>query len=167
MNNTDKRGVTNIEPSDIIFHPIHFLSLGLGSGLSPFAPGTAGTLLAVLIYIPLATLPLWGYIAVLILGSLIGVYLCQKTTDRLGVKDHPAIVWDEFLGYWLTMLLAPEGWEWIVVGFILFRLFDIWKPWPISVIDHKVKGGLGIMLDDLLAGAYALVILQLSYYFIS
>ena len=167
MNNTDKRGVTNIEPSDIIFHPIHFLSLGLGSGLSPFAPGTAGTLLAVLIYIPLATLPLWGYIAVLILGSLFGVYLCQKTTDRLGVKDHPAIVWDEFLGYWLTMLLAPEGWEWILVGFILFRLFDIWKPWPISVIDHKVKGGLGIMLDDLLAGAYALVILQLSFYFIS
>ena len=167
MNNTDKRGVKNIEPSDIIFHPVHFLSLGLGSGLLPFAPGTAGTLLAVLIYIPLATLPLWGYIAVLILGSLLGVYLCQKTTDRLGVKDHPAIVWDEFLGYWVTMLLAPEGWEWILVGFILFRLFDIWKPWPISVIDHKVKGGLGIMLDDLLAGAYALVILQLSYYFIS
>jgi len=153
-----------IQPRDIIFHPVHFLSLGLGSGLSPFAPGTAGTVIAVLLYIPLSTLSLWNYIAVLIVGSLVGIYLCQRTSDRLGVKDHPAIVWDEFLGYWLTMLLAPEGWMWIIIGFILFRLFDIWKPWPIRVIDHKVEGGLGIMLDDLLAGAYAFAILQLIYY---
>lgn len=159
MNKSEK-----IQPRDIIFHPVHFLSLGLGSGLSPFAPGTAGTVIAVLLYIPLSTLSLWNYIAVLIVGSLVGIYLCQRTSDRLGVKDHPAIVWDEFLGYWLTMLLAPEGWMWIIIGFILFRLFDIWKPWPIRVIDHKVEGGLGIMLDDLLAGAYAFAILQLIYY---
>lgn len=162
MNNNNK-----LQPRDIIFHPIHFLSLGLGSGLSPFAPGTAGTLLAVLIYLPLSTLPLWIYVAVLIVGSLLGIVLCQKTTDKLAVKDHPAIVWDEFLGFWLTMLMAPDGWLWIIVGFVLFRLFDIWKPWPIRVIDHKVEGGLGIMLDDLLAGAYALVLLQLSFYFVS
>jgi len=154
------------KPSDIIFHPIHFLSLGLGSGLSPFAPGTAGTLVAILLYIPLATLQLWGHIAVLILGSLIGIILCEKTSNELGGHDHPAIVWDEFLGYWLTMLFAPTGWIWIVIGFVLFRLFDIWKPWPISVIDHKVKGGFGIMLDDLVAGAYALVVLQLLNYYI-
>ncbi|MDH5395284.1 MAG: phosphatidylglycerophosphatase A [Gammaproteobacteria bacterium] len=153
-----------VKPRDIIFHPVHFLSLGLGSGLSPFAPGTAGTLVAVLLYIPLSMLPLWGYVVILITGSLIGIYLCQETTDRLGVKDHPAIVWDEFLGYWLTMFMAPAGWIWIVAGFLLFRLFDIWKPWPVSVIDHKVRGGLGIMLDDLFAGAYALVILQLINY---
>jgi len=153
-----------IKPGDIILHPVHFLSLGLGSGLSPFAPGTAGTVIAVLLYIPLSYLSLWNYIAVLIVASLAGIYLCQKTSDSLGVKDHPAIVWDEFLGYWLTMLLAPEGWVWIVLGFILFRLFDIWKPWPIRVIDHKVEGGLGIMLDDLLAGAYAFTILQLIHY---
>ena len=155
-----------IKPGDIIFHPIHFLSLGLGSGLVPFAPGTAGTLLAVLIYLPLSMLNLWAYVGVLIIGSVLGIFLCQRTTNRLGVKDHPAIVWDEFLGYWLTMLMAPDGWVWIIVGFLLFRLFDIWKPWPIRVIDHKVEGGLGIMLDDLLAGAYALVILQLIHYYV-
>ena len=156
----------NVKPADIIFHPVHFLSLGLGSGLSPFAPGTAGTLVAVLLYLPLSLLPLSLYAAVLVFGSLLGIFLCQKTTDRLGVKDHPAIVWDEFLGYWLTMLMAPAGWVWIVAGFILFRLFDIWKPWPISVIDRKVEGGFGIMLDDLVAGAYALVILQLIHYYL-
>lgn len=154
----------NLKPRDIIFHPIHFLSLGFGSGLVPFAPGTAGTLFAVLLYIPLAMLPLWAYAAVLVVGSFIGIYLCEKTSNKLGGHDHPAIVWDEFLGYWLTMLFAPAGWIWIVTGFILFRLFDIWKPWPISVIDHKVRGGFGIMLDDLVAGVYALVILQLIYY---
>jgi len=153
------------KPRDIIFHPIHFFSLGLGSGLSPFAPGTAGTIAAVLLYIPLSTLSLWAYISVLVVGTLLGIYLCEKTSNTLGGHDHPAIVWDEFLGFWLTMLLAPPGWIWIVIGFVLFRLFDIWKPWPISVIDHKVKGGLGIMLDDLLAGVYALVLLQIIYYF--
>ncbi len=152
------------QPRDIIFHPIHFLSLGFGSGLSPYAPGTAGTFIAVLLYIPLSALSIWAYVAVLIAGFLVGIVLCQKTSNALEGHDHPAIVWDEFLGYWLTMLLAPPGWLWIVIGFILFRLFDIWKPWPISVIDHKLKGGFGIMLDDLLAGAYALVILQLIYY---
>jgi len=157
--------VNKIKPADVVFPPIHFLILGLGSGLSPFAVGTAGTLLAVLIYILLATLPLWSYVSVLIIGSILGIYLCHKTTERLGVKDHLALVWDEFLGFWLSMLMAPEGWMWIVIGFILFRLFDIWKPWPIRVIDHKVQGGLGIMLDDLLAGAYALAILQLIYYY--
>lgn len=154
------------KPRDIIFHPIHFLSLGFGSGLSPFAPGTAGTIAAVLLYIPLSTLPLWAYISVLVIGTLFGIYICEKTSNKLGGHDNPAIVWDEFLGYWLTMLFAPPGWLWIIAGFILFRLFDIWKPWPISVVDHKVKGGLGIMLDDLLAGVYALVILQISYYYI-
>ncbi len=156
----------NLKPGDIIFHPVHFLSLGLGSGLSPFAPGTAGTILAVVLYIPLSMLSFWLYVAVLVIGSLIGIYLCEKTSNTLGGHDHPSIVWDEFLGYWLTMLLAPSGWQWILIGFVLFRFFDIWKPWPISVIDHKVKGGFGIMLDDLVAGAYALVILQLIYFYI-
>ena len=122
--------------------------------------------MAVLLYIPLAMLPLTSYIVIIIIGSLAGIYLCEKTSNKLGGHDHPAIVWDEFLGFWLTMLFAPSGWRWIVIGFVLFRLFDIWKPWPISVIDHKVKGGFGIMLDDLVAGAYALVVLQLLHYYI-
>lgn len=155
------------KPSEIIFHPVHFLSLGLGSGLSPFAPGTAGTLVAVLLYLPLATLPLWAYAAVLVVGSFIGIVLCDKTSQALGGHDHPAIVWDEFLGYWLTMLLAPSGWLWIITGFVLFRLFDIWKPWPINLADKNISGGFGIMLDDLIAGIYALISLQLIYYFVN
>ncbi|MFK5915680.1 MAG: phosphatidylglycerophosphatase A [Woeseiaceae bacterium] len=152
------------KPRDILFHPIHFLSLGLGSGLFPKAPGTAGTVIAVLLYIPLSMLDLWSYVAVLVVGSLVGIYLCDKTSNALGGHDDPAIVWDEFLGYWLTMLMAPSGWEWILFGFALFRLFDIWKPWPINILDQKVRGGLGIMVDDLAAGAYALVVLQLTHY---
>jgi len=155
------------KPRNIILHPVHFLSLGLGSGLSPFAPGTMGTLVAVLLYLPLATLPLWGYVTVLVIGSLVGIVLCDKTSKTLGGHDDPAIVWDEFLGYWLTMLLAPSGWIWIVIGFILFRLFDIWKPWPINLADQKIRGGFGIMLDDLIAGVYAFISLQLIYYFVS
>ncbi len=151
---------------DIIFHPVHFLSLGLGSGLSRRAPGTMGTLVAVLLYLPLSTLSPPLYIATLIVSILVGIYLCSATSRALGGHDHPAIVWDEFAGYWLTMLMAPPGWSWLLAGFILFRLFDIWKPWPISVADHKVKGGWGIMLDDLLAGAYAFIIIQAVYYYL-
>lgn len=154
-------------PRDILFHPIHFLSLGFGSGLSPVAPGTAGTLVAVILYVPLSFLPLWAYVAVLIVGTLLGIYLCRETSNKLGGHDHPSIVWDEFLGYWITMLFAPSGWYWIVIGFVLFRIFDIWKPWPIYIIDHKVKGGFGIMLDDLVAGAYALVILQSIVFYLN
>lgn len=154
------------KPRDIIFHPIHFLSLGLGSGLSSFAPGTVGTIMAVLLYIPLATLSLWEYTSVLVVGSLAGVFFCDITSKALGGHDDPAIVWDEFLGYWLTMLFAPPGWMWILIGFVLFRLFDIWKPWPINIIDRKVRGGFGIMLDDLVAGVYAFLSLQLVYYII-
>ena len=97
----------------------NFLSLGFGSGLSPFAPGTAGTLLAVILYIPLSTFPLWLFSTILVIGTVVGIYLCQKTSDKLGVNDHPAIVWDEFIGYWLTMFMAPAGWQWIVLGFVL------------------------------------------------
>lgn len=153
-----------VKPKEIIFHPIHFLSLGFGSGLSPVAPGTMGTLVAVLLYLPLATLPLLMYLAILLITAVIGVLLCDKTSSTLGGHDHPAIVWDEFVGFWLTMLFAPAGWQWIVIGFVLFRLFDIWKPWPVSLADQKIKGGLGIMLDDVIAGVYALFFLQLIHY---
>lgn len=155
-----------LKPKDIIFQPIHFLSLGFGSGLSPVAPGTMGTLVAVLLYLPLATLSFWSYVAILLVATIIGVYLCDKTSTALGGHDHPAIVWDEFVGFWLTMLFAPEGWHWIFLGFVLFRLFDIWKPWPVNLADQKVRGGLGIMLDDVVAGAYALLFLQLIYYYV-
>ena len=140
--------------------PVHFLAFGFGSGLSPFAPGTAGTLAAIPLYLLLVQLPFWGYVAVLLVMSLVGIWICGESSRRLGVHDHGGIVWDEFAGYLLTMLAAPAGWVWMVVGFCLFRLFDIWKPWPVRWVDREVSGGFGIMFDDILAGIYAWLALQ-------
>ncbi len=141
--------------------PRRLLALGFGSGLSPVAPGTFGTLAAVPLYLLLQPLPLIYYLAILIVTFLLGIWLCDVTARQLGVHDHPGIVWDEFVGYWITMLMAPTGWLWVAVGFVLFRCFDILKPWPIRWIDQRVGGGFGIMLDDVLAGIYGLIVLQL------
>ena len=122
---------------------MHMLAFGMGAGCSPKAPGTMGTLLAVAVYLLLSRLPLPVYIAILIAVVLVGIWLCDKTARDL-----------------LTMVGAPAGWQWIVAGFLLFRLFDIWKPWPIGWLDRRVGGGLGIMLDDLLAGLFAALCLQ-------
>jgi phosphatidylglycerophosphatase A len=116
--------------------------------------------LAVGIYLPLSRLSLPAYSAVLVLVILVGIWLCDKAARDLGLHDHPGIVWDEIAGYLLTMLAAPAGWSWMVVGFVLFRLFDIWKPWPIGWLDRRVGGGFGIMLDDLVAGVFAAACLQ-------
>ncbi len=148
-------------------NPVHLLAFGFGSGLSPKAPGTVGTIAAIPLYGLLQLLPLSYYLAALLAAALLGIYLCGKTARDLQVHDHPGIVWDEFVGFWLTMLAAPAGWLWIVAGFLFFRLFDIWKPWPISWLDKSVEGGLGIMLDDILAGIYAAICLQLLAYGIS
>lgn len=140
--------------------PRRFLALGLGSGLAPVAPGTFGTLAAIPLFLLLQTLPVSAYIAVVAAAFLLGIWLCGVTARQLGVHDHPGIVWDEFVGYWVTMLAAPPGWWWLVAGFVLFRLFDILKPWPIRWIDRRVGGGFGIMLDDLIAGGMAWLVLQ-------
>lgn len=140
--------------------PHHWLAFGFGSGLSPWAPGTAGTLAAIPLYLLLHPLPLCWYLAVLLGLALIGVWACGKAALELGVQDPGAIVWDEVLGYLVTMASAPSGWPWVLAGFALFRLFDIWKPWPIQVLDARVHGGLGIILDDLLAGVLAWAALQ-------
>ena len=146
--------------SQLLRQPTHWLAFGFGSGLAPKAPGTFGTLAAVPLYLLLAQLPLWAYAVALVLSFGIGVYLCHKTADDLGVHDHPGIVWDEFVGYWITMLLAPAGWMWVVIGFVLFRIFDVLKPWPIRWLDKHVHGGFGIMIDDVLAGIFAWLVLQ-------
>ncbi len=142
-----------------------FFALGFGSGLSPYAPGTMGTLVAIPIYILMAHLGTLAYCVLLTLMAIVGVYLCQRTTERLKVDDHPAIVWDEIVGYGITMAFAPMGWFWISSGFLLFRFFDIVKPWPISWLDKRVKGGFGIMVDDVLAGIFAAGVLGLIQYF--
>ena len=146
----------------LIRNPVHFLAFGFGSGLSPKAPGTAGTLVAVLLWPLLAELPLSIYLAIVVVVSVTGFYLCGKTASDLGVHDHPGIVWDEIAGFWLAMTAIPVTWYWMLLGFILFRLFDIWKPWPIGWFDRQVDGGVGIMLDDLIAGLFAWVLLFLA-----
>ena len=144
----------------VLTNPVHFLAFGLGSGLAPKAPGTFGTLAAVPFYLIFQYLPLWNYLLVLLVSIVLGIWLCDRTSKDLGVHDHPGIVWDEFVGYWITMMAAPAGWLWVVVGFVLFRIFDIIKPWPIGWLDKRVHGGLGIMLDDIVAGIFALAGVQ-------
>jgi phosphatidylglycerophosphatase A len=145
-------------------NPIHLLAFGLGSGLAPKAPGTFGTLAALPFLWPLSLLSLPGYLAVVMLAFLVGVYLCERAARDLGVHDHPGIVWDEFVGLFVTLTAVPLSWQSLLLGFGLFRLFDILKPWPIGWLDRRVGGGLGIMLDDLLAGGYAWTVLLLLGY---
>ena len=144
-----------------LLDPGHLLSFGFGSGLSPFAPGTAGTLAAIPFYLLLSTLNPLAYLLATLISVIAGVYLCGRTSKALGVHDHAAIVWDEFAGFFITMLFAPVSLTTIVLGFCLFRVFDILKPWPASVIDSRIKSGLGVMLDDVIAGIYAMLVLQL------
>ncbi|QKT02868.1 phosphatidylglycerophosphatase A [Ectothiorhodospiraceae bacterium 2226] len=142
--------------------PSHFLAFGFGSGLARFAPGTWGTVAAIPLYLVMAPLTFWAYLGVTALLFGIGVWLCEVTSRDLGVHDHPGIVWDEIVGYLIAMAAAPVGWAWMLAGFVLFRLFDIWKPWPIRRLDRQVSGGFGIMVDDVLAGVYAAVLLALA-----
>ena len=159
---------SNKNPSVIecLTNPIHSLAFGFGSGLAPFAPGTFGTLVAIPIYLLLQPLSLPVYLAVLLALILLSIYICGESARQLNTHDHSGIVLDEICGYLVTMILVPSGWLWIILGFLLFRLFDIWKPWPINWLDRKVQGGLGIVIDDVLAGIFAAICLQLAILFI-
>ncbi|MGV6818511.1 MAG: phosphatidylglycerophosphatase A family protein [Thiotrichales bacterium] len=147
--------------SDFLSHPVHFLAFGAGSGLSPRAPGTMGTLAAIPVFLLMSGLSLLPYLSITILLFAIGIWICGESSSLLGVHDHSGIVWDEIVGFLVTMVAVPAQWVWILAGFLLFRLFDIWKPWPIRLLDQHVHGGFGIMVDDLVAGIFAAVILQL------
>jgi phosphatidylglycerophosphatase A len=144
----------------ILANPIHLLAFGFGAGLSPKAPGTMGTVVAVLIYLVLPSMPPIIYAGLILLSFVFGIWICAKTAEDLGVHDHGGIVWDEFVGYWITMFMAPSGLFWVLLGFVLFRLLDIFKPWPIKWADKELAGGLGIMLDDVLAGIMAALCMQ-------
>lgn len=147
-------------PRSIWRNPVHFLAFGLGSGAAPKAPGTFGTVAGLLIYLLLPTMSPVAYLVFVVLTFLVGIWLCDKTASDIGVHDHGGIVWDEFVGIWLTLWLIPTGWGWLLLAFLLFRLFDIAKPWPIGWLDRRLGGGLGIMMDDILAGLFAWVCLQ-------
>lgn len=143
----------------ILRDPIHFLAFGGGVGLSPIAPGTFGTLVALPIVMLVMSFGFAVHAAFTIVAIVAGVYICGESAKRLGVHDHPGIVWDEIVGFSVTMLAASGEWYWLLGGFVLFRLFDILKPWPIREADHSLRGGAGIMLDDIIAGAFAGAIL--------
>lgn len=144
----------------LIKKPAAFIAYGFGSGLSPKAPGTFGTLVAIPIYWLIQDWSLTAYLIFTVIAFLFGIWICQKTVDWLKQDDPGGVVWDEVVGYLVTMIAAPKGWLWIVMGFVLFRFFDILKPWPVNLADRKLHGGLGIMLDDILAGIYSLAALQ-------
>jgi len=153
--------------SSVLRDPLHWLAFGFGTGLAPFAPGTFGTLPGLLL--AWLTLPLafeWRLVIGIVL-VISGVFICGVSARRIGVHDHPGIVWDEIAAMYLTLLILPPSiWLW-ALAFGLFRLFDIWKPWPIRDLDHRLAGGVGIMLDDLIAALYAAVCLTLGGWFYS
>ena len=144
-----------------------FFAFGFGSGLAPFAPGTFGTLAAIPLYLVLAQFSWSMYAWLVFIAFIVGVKLCNVTSGRLGVHDHAGIVWDEFVGLWITLFLIPLSWQNIVVGFVFFRFFDIIKPFPIGWLDKKVSGGFGVMIDDVLAGVYALILMLLANHYYS
>ncbi len=146
--------------------PRFLMAFGLGGGCSPWAPGTFGTLTAVPFGAMLWLLPEWGYLLVLVVGFGGGVWLCDRVSRRMGAGEDPsAIVWDEWIGYWVALYSLPPGIGSLLLAFLLFRFFDILKPWPISWLERRYHGGLGIMLDDLLAGLFALAVARLVLHF--
>lgn len=150
------------DPRVILRNPIHFLAFGFGAGLSPKAPGTMGTLVAVPIVWALLQLPLMYYLCCIVMLCVVGIYICGESARRLAVHDHPGIVWDEIAGFAISMIALPSTWQFLAAGFVLFRLFDITKPWPIREADHRLSGGTGIMLDDMMAGLVTCVLLHMS-----
>ena len=163
MQTSSNKRNNNIRPgSKFLFsHPAHFLSLGFGAGLSPKAPGTMGTLVAVPIYIVMAQfLDHLTYAIVTLAIVIFGFWICGVTERALGSHDHGSIVWDEIAGFLVTMYLAPVTWWSVVAGFVLFRAFDIAKPFPISWFDKELKGGFGTVMDDIAAGVFAWLCLQ-------
>lgn len=152
---------TNL-PNSIWKNPIHFIAFGFGSGAFPFMPGTIGTVMGLLLYIIFfQAMPSWLFSIVLLLSAALGWYVCDKTSHDLKIHDHPGIVWDEIFAIWLVLFFTPKTILWQLSAFALFRFFDIIKPWPIRQVDAKVEGGLGIMLDDVLAAVYSVILIAL------
>lgn len=155
-------GKNQLTPKQILSDPILFLAFGFGSGLSGKAPGTMGTVAAIPLYLAFAQTSMVVYSVLTIGVTIVGIWICGIAADKLGEHDFGGIVWDEIAGYLITMWLVPFTWQTVIVGFVLFRIFDIVKPWPIKWADQKVHGGLGIMLDDVLAAVFAGALLLMS-----
>ena len=147
--------------SILLKHPYGWIACGFGSGLSPKAPGTAGSLAAIIIwYLLFSQWSIYWQLAIILAAFVIGIIVSTWTITNTSVQDPGFIVWDEFVGMWITLLWLPNDWLWYLAAFVLFRIFDIVKPWPVSWADKNIHGGLGVMLDDALAGVYALLLLR-------
>jgi phosphatidylglycerophosphatase A len=146
----------------LLSHPAHFIALGFGSGLAPKAPGTFGTLAGLAIFLLLEQVIAPWYVALLAIPLfLVGIWACARTSRDLGVQDHGAIVWDEIVAFLPVAVFANKSPLMLAVAFGLFRLFDIWKPFPIRQVERRAKGGFGVMIDDVLAAIYACAVLAL------
>lgn len=154
-------GANNVSAKQIWSDPVLFLAFGFGSGLAKKAPGTFGTLAGIPVYWVLSPAPFWLYSLLTVLVTVAGIWICQVASEKLGEHDFGGIVWDEIAGLLITLWFVPPSWLALFWGFVLFRVFDIVKPWPISWLDRHVHGGLGIMLDDVAAGVFAGVLLAL------
>ena len=151
----------------VLTDPVHFLAFGFGSGLAPVAPGTFGSIPGLLLFWLTMDFGLYVQLGIVAATALAGIWICGESARRIGVHDHGGIVWDEIVGMYVTLLFAPVSVAGFVLAFVLFRVMDIVKPWPIRDLDHRLGGGLGIMLDDLLAALYAALPLALYGWFIS
>lgn len=141
-------------------HPAHFLGLGFGTGLAPKAPGTFGTLIGLPLFWLIHPSALQTQLMVVLVLFILGIYICGKTGQAIGVSDHGGIVWDEIVAMMLVLTFTPLHWFWWLLAFALFRLFDIWKPFPVRQCDAHFKGGFGVMFDDILAAVYAILVLK-------
>ncbi len=151
---------SRVTHTELFAHPANFLALGFGSGLAPIAPGTFGSLVALPIFLCMPKINIYFYIGIVVLLFVIGVWCCSESAKLLGVHDHPAIVWDEIVGMLIALFMVPASLVYVLLAFLLFRFFDILKPWPIGWVDRRVDRGMGIMMDDVLAGAMAWLVLQ-------
>ena len=151
----------------VLTDPVHFLAFGFGTGLAPFAPGTFGSIPGLILFWLTLDFGLYVQLSIAVAMALIGIWLCGESARRIGVHDHGGIVWDEIVGMYVTLFLAPVSVVGFVLAFALFRIMDIVKPWPIRDLDHSMQGGLGIMLDDLLAALYAALLLALYGWFMT
>ena len=155
----------NKEPDNlaraVMTDPVNFLAFGFGTGLAPFAPGTFGSIPGLVLFWLTMDFGLYVQVGIAVSMTLVGIWICGESARCIGVHDHGGIVWDEIVGMYVTLIVAPVSIVGFVLAFILFRVMDIVKPWPIRDLDHSIHGGLGIMLDDLVAALYAALLLGL------
>ena len=162
-----RKTLTREQRRALLASPAGWIACGFGSGLAPLAQGTAGSLAAIVPWLLLRGLSLPANLLLIALAFALGVWACGVASRALGIDDHRALVWDEFVGQWIALLPAlAAAWWYVPAGFVLFRLFDVWKPWPIRWLDRRLHGGLGVMVDDIVAGVFAALVMVLLRTFV-